>query len=327
MPARARWYCDVTGESELQSALEFARMKQLDIMVLGGGTNLVLLEDVNGLVIRNCLSGMTLEAGNVKVAAGENWHSLVKKSVDAGLFGIENLALIPGCVGAAPIQNIGAYGVELADRLISVSAVHMRSAEARVFSAADCKFGYRDSLFKSDPGWLITDISLDLSDQHTTETHYPGIAAYLDRHQMAPTAANVLTAVVAIRQSKLPDPAFDPNVGSFFKNPVVPAAIALRLAEAFPAIPQYEAPQTSLEEGQSKKLSAAWLIDQAGLKGAVEGKFVVSEQHALVIINKGEGSAQDLKTLVRRIRDTVGEKFGVALDVEPSVYPQSGLSY
>ncbi len=312
MPSSAAWYCEAYSLDDIVESVEFARMKKLPILVLGGGSNLVLSADLDCLVLANCLSGHVWSEAKIEIAAGENWHDFVSQAVTNGIGGFENLALIPGKAGAAPMQNIGAYGLELADRLLSLQAIHLETGEQVEFDRADCRLRYRDSRFKQERLWCITSISLESSAELRAD--YPGIQAYLDEQQLDVTHDSIYKAVCELRQAKLPSVISHPNAGSFFKNPIVSIEQADELMQRFPGMPNYPAVP-------GVKLSAAWLIDQAGLKGAREGGFMVSEQHALVIVHDQNSGYPELAALVSRIRNRITEEFGIVLDIEPIIYP------
>lgn len=313
LPARARYYAVLNDIDELPAIRERGLALGLPILVMGEGSNLVLTADINALVVSVEASGVKLHGDQVTVAAGENWHELVARTVSEGYYGLENLALIPGTAGAAPVQNIGAYGVELADRLTSLDAFSLETGTFETFSAQECGFGYRDSRFKREPGWIITSLTLQLNRQDSPVLGYPGLMEWLASHQLPGECRNVFAAVVALRQAKLPDPLKIPNVGSFFKNPVVPAQTVARIGRS--DMPVFEAPDHRV------KLSAAWLIDQCGLKGERSGGISVSPQHALVLINDGNGRGDDLIALVQRVRSRVERNFGIRLEVEPAAFP------
>jgi len=300
--------------------------------VLGGGSNLVLAGDVDGLLLHVRLRGRELagedgDAWYVTAAAGENWHDFVQWTLAAGRPGLENLSLIPGTVGAAPIQNIGAYGLEVGERLASVDALDLERGGMRRFDAADCRFGYRDSIFKQE-GWhlsgryLITSVTFRLPKRWTPLTRYAELAAELsvplaaaggDAAANAPTPAAVAAAVIAIRQRKLPDPVQLPNAGSFFHNPVVDAAIAARLQAEHPTLPTY-----AQADGRIK-LAAGWLIEQAGWKGRDLGPAGMYERQALVLVNRGGATGADVLALARQVQNDVAARFGVTLQPEPIV--------
>jgi len=312
MPSNAAWFCEAHSEEDVLEALEFVRARKLPILVLGGGSNLVLSTDVAGLVLANCIPGCEMSGDRVRLGAGENWHAFVGEAVNEGIGGFENLALIPGNAGAAPMQNIGAYGLELEDRFISLEAIHLESGEQVTFDRADCHFGYRESLFKQERRWCITSVLLEPTDE--LRASYPGVQSWLENHKLEATHESIFKAVCEIRKGKLPDVTRHPNAGSFFKNPIVPAEVSDALKKTFSTLLAFT------DEG-GVKLSAAWLIEQAGLKGAAEGGFSVSDQHALVITHDGSGRFEELDQLVGQIRSRVLEMFGVELEVEPTIYP------
>jgi UDP-N-acetylmuramate dehydrogenase len=291
-----------------------------DPLMLGGGSNLLITGDLDIPVIAVRLRGRSLvaEAGDsvtLEAAAGESWDGLVRWSLAAGLCGLENLALIPGSVGAAPIQNIGAYGAELRECFESLEAVHLGHGGARRFDAAECAFGYRDSTFRHGDGarWLITSVRLRLSRRPALKLDYGEIREQLRHDRVsAPRCVDVADAVTAIRRRRLPDPALLGNAGSFFRNPVVGASIADALSSREPGLPRWPA-------GDRVKLSAAWMIERCGWKGRRDGDAGVHASHALVLVNHGEASGEDLLRLARAIRDSVHARFGVRLDAEPVI--------
>ncbi len=249
------------------------------------------------------------------LGAGENWHDSVMYAATSGYRGIENLALIPGTAGAAPVQNIGAYGVELKDTLVSVTALDRHSGETVVLAGADCRFGYRDSLFKQEPGhYVITEIRLRLSRSRPLALDYGDLKGYFgdDLDVATLTPLEVANAVMAVRRRKLPDPQTLPNAGSFFKNPVVSDETWQRLQRDNPGIAGYPAVG-------SVKLAAAWLIDQCGWKGYRDARVGVHSHQALVLVNHSGGSGADILALARRIREDVKKRFGVELEMEPGV--------
>jgi UDP-N-acetylmuramate dehydrogenase len=315
LDCRSRWFCRAESIEDIEAAIAFSRDHRKPIIALGGGTNLVLAGNLDALVVEIANSAVTTKETLLTVAAGENWHRLVQSMIEMGLSGIENLALIPGTVGAAPIQNIGAYGVELAEVFDSLTAINVNSGEICNFSREECRFGYRDSLFRRDNEWLIVEVKLRLRNDFQPNIEYSGISEWLDRHERSASLQSVFDAIVDIRTSKLPDPVTIPNVGSFFKNPIVASTTAKDLSARFEGIPIYPV------DAQTDKLSAAWLIDRAGLKGRSVGDIAVSAKHALVLVNNGKGSGADVRRLVDEIQQEVLTQFGVALDVEPCIYP------
>lgn len=290
-------------------------------LVLGGGSNVVLASDIPGTVFHNRILGrqlveQTASHGLLEVGAGENWHELVGWTLDHGLFGLENLALIPGLAGAAPVQNIGAYGVELSSALERVTAWDWQRCAWASFSAGDCRLGYRDSIFKSGSPerYLITSIRLRLDRVFQPRLEYAGLHEELSLMGITqPGAKQVSEAVVRLRRRKLPDPARAGNAGSFFKNPRVGPKQAEELAGAYPQLPCWPA-----DDGETK-LSAAWMIEHCGLKGLRIGAAAVSEQHALVLVNLGSASGRDVMNLAAAVQDIVSDRFGVWLEPEPKV--------
>ncbi len=291
---------------------------------------MVLHAPLPATVLLNHLQGKSIDANGVlKSASGENWHALVMWSLAQGYAGLENLALIPGTAGAAPIQNIGAYGVELKDRLIRLAAWDFQQSRFCEFTNAQCGFGYRESIFKrpdiqgpwNNPRYFITEIELQLSPmaQAQLALHYGEIASELSLMGIeTPQAIDVAKAVIAIRSRKLPDPAQLGNVGSFFKNPIVSAVQAKNLKLLHPDLPQYDVPKA---QGDHKKLSAAWLIERCGFKGARRGDVGVHAHHALVLVNYGGGTGRELLSLAQEIQQAVVAKFGVFLEPEPVFMP------
>lgn len=320
--ARAAGLARVRDLDALPALLDDPAWSRRPLLVLGGGSNVLFTRDFDGLVLRLEASRIATshwvgDDAVLRVEAGRDWHGFVRWTLDAGFAGLENLSLIPGTVGAAPIQNIGAYGVELAEH---VDAVEVYDRVDRRFDALDreqCGFGYRDSVFKSAEGarrWIVTAVRFRLRADHPLATHYAGVAEELLAMGVErPTARDVSDAICAIRRRKLPDPAQVGNAGSFFKNPVVPLDTAQALAAQLPGLPVHAA------GAGSAKLSAAWLIEQAGLKGHRVGDAGVSAQHALVLVNHGSATGAQLLAVARHVQDTVQGRFGVALVPEPLI--------
>jgi UDP-N-acetylmuramate dehydrogenase len=319
--ARAGQLLILESEHDLQSFTNRFRFDPQRDVILGGGTNVLFVGDVAGSVILNHVTGRKIikdpdNAVLVEACGGENWHQLVLWSLEQGLSGIENLSLIPGLAGAAPIQNIGAYGVELASVFNSLQALDLKTGELREFDRSDCQFTYRGSRFKSaDAGrFLITRIRLRLQREFTPRLAYSGLGEELQSMGIElATAKQVSDAVIRIRQRKLPDPEITGNAGSFFKNPVVGSAVANLLKKDFSELPVY-----ATEYGKAK-LSAAWMIDQLGWKGHREGDAGVSEQHALVLVNHGNASGRQLLDLANAIGESVKSRFGIDLKPEPRI--------
>lgn len=305
----------------LRVTLNEAATSKLPVVVLGEGSNVVLAGDLDALVL--CYRGLGREVTyrgservSLRVGGGENWHALTVWTLEQGYYGLENLALIPGTVGAAPIQNIGAYGVELSRFIDRVQVMNIDSGELYQLTAAECAFGYRDSVFKRQlrDRCVITAVDLTLSRRDCPHTRYTALSDYLDAGGHEVTAPEVHRAVVALRRARLPDPASVPNVGSFFKNPVVPAAHAQALARDNPGMPSFDLPDGRI------KIPAGWLIEACGWKGYSAGGVGVHPGHALVLVNSGCDSGAAVLALARRIQDSVRQRFGCELEIEPRIY-------
>lgn len=317
--AKARAYLQVTSPEMLQEVRRATSLACLPRLVLGGGSNLLLTGDFAGLVLHMCTKGISIigedhNAVHVKAAAGENWHQFVQWTLRQGLGGLENLSLIPGCVGAAPIQNIGAYGVELKDRFYALTAFDFDTGQTFVLDNAACRFGYRDSIFKHAlrKNAVVLDVTFALPKQWQPNVQYAELAQELAAHDIGtPTPGQISQAIIAIRTRKLPDPAVIGNAGSFFKNPVVSKEQRDALISRFPTLVNY--PQAD----GSFKLAAGWLIDQSGWKGKFIGAAGVYERQALVLVNRGGATGEEIVHLARAIQDDVMSKFGVMLDPEP----------
>lgn len=320
LEARARWFCAVVNLEQLNDALAFAKKRHVKPLILGEGSNTLLFGDIETLVIQNKMMGAAVDAsGLLDVGGGENWHGQVQETVSNGWFGLENLALIPGTVGAAPMQNIGAYGTELADVCESVQALNLATGELCELDRDACRFSYRQSRFKEESHWFVTRVRLALHRYSSRSTSsYPGIEEYIAEHELPGDSTSVFKAVCHLRRSKLPDPAVFPNAGSFFKNPEVSEELAGALQQRFPNMPVF--PKRSVN-ARGTKLSAGWLIEQLGMKGFQIGGFMVSRQHALVIVNTGDGISEELAELRDEVIQQVLNEFGVALEVEPRSYP------
>ncbi|MBC7192107.1 UDP-N-acetylmuramate dehydrogenase [Marinobacter sp.] len=320
VPARARWFCEITGQDELLAVADWARTRRLCTLLLGGGSNLVFTGDFDGLVIAMAMRGRRWESvsgdqATLVLKAGENWHESVLYAASSGFRGIENLALIPGTVGAAPIQNIGAYGVELCDTLESVTVYDARTGDIRVLKAPGCCFGYRDSIFKHESNrYIVLELRLRLSRSRPLSLGYGELADYFSGRQEKdePTPLEVAKAVMAIRRRKLPDPVQLPNAGSFFKNPVLGLSQWQHLKEQWPEMPGYPV-------GDRMKVPAAWLIDQSGWRGYRNERVGVHNRQALVLINHSGGTGRDILELAERIRKDVEQRYGITLEREPGI--------
>ncbi len=319
--ARARFFCRVRGADDLAALAAEPRLVGLPRLVLGGGSNLLLTKDFEGLVIKVEVPGVrdvgaADGAWHVEIGAGENWHDTVERLLAMDRPGLENLALIPGRCGAAPIQNIGAYGLELAERFASLTAWDLETQQAVRMSTAECDFGYRESAFKRGLAGqrVILSITLALPIKWQPVAGYADVAHELKAHgTQRPTAREIFDAVVAIRRRKLPDPAVVGNAGSFFKNPIVSRDEHRALIAHHPSLVGYPL------SGGRVKLAAAWLIDAAGLKGATRGRAGVFEKQALVLVNRGGATGAEILALAREVQEKVAEKFGIWLEPEPVI--------
>lgn len=313
----AELYAEISNEADLKQALAEARNKNLPLKILGGGSNLVLPSVVPGLTIRINNKGHMLVSEDadfnyVQCAAGEVWHSFVQWTLQQGYAGLENLSLIPGTVGAAPIQNIGAYGVEVKDTLFQVTCIDLQDGSFKNFSNAECRFSYRDSFFKQEGAgrYLVWGVTFRLPKKPTLHLDYGDIRKEVEKNGPHFTAQNVSEAVIKIRQSKLPDPAQIGNAGSFFKNPIVSPEKRNQLLQEFPQL-------VSFAFGDNFKLAAGWLIDQTGWKGRKLGPVGMYEKQALVLVNHGGAAANDVWKLAQTVSQDVYYKFGVHLEAEP----------
>jgi len=317
--ARARLLAELRDAARLPELLDFPAVRQAPLLVLGEGSNLLLAGDFDGTVLAMATRGVQVEqdgdVARIAVAAGERWDDFVRWSLGQGFAGLENLILIPGTVGAAPIQNIGAYGTEVAEFIESVEAWDTKERRVAQLARATCAFGYRDSLFKHEPGrYIVTAVRFALPRSRELRLDYAGIREELARMGVdKPAPFHVAEAVVRLRTRKLPDPAVIGNAGSFFKNPIVDTAQAETLKREHPELPAWPQP-----DGRSK-LSAAWLIEAAGLKGSRDGDAGISNRHALVLVNHGHASGGELWTFAQAVIATVQAKFGVRLEPEPVV--------
>ncbi|MCO6505233.1 MAG: UDP-N-acetylmuramate dehydrogenase [Snodgrassella sp.] len=325
LPVRARALVTLTHTSQLKDILTLSEYDADKVLWLGGGSNVLFCSDYPGLVVRMANRGVRLVADDgvkvvVEAAAGENWHNFVQYTIAQGWSGLENLSLIPGTVGASPVQNIGAYGVEVQSCIAAVHCFDRYSGEWIWLKAADCHFAYRDSIFKHATGkrYVITAVQFELSRCFKPQLHYGDLEQRVgELAQDQPlNAAMVAQAVCDIRRRKLPDPHILGNVGSFFKNPIVNAQAAAVLLSQYPEMPHYLQPDGRM------KLAAGWLIDQCGLKGYQLGGAAVHDRQALVLVNKEHATAADLVSLARYICTCVANRFAVQLETEPVWLPQ-----
>ena len=316
---KARQFVTITTTEQLREVLH---QNNDPLFVLSGGSNMLLTKDIDALVLY--LNNKGIEVVNedekfvwIQAQAGEIWHDFVLHTLSKNLGGLENLSLIPGKAGSSPIQNIGAYGVEIKDTFHSLEALNLENLEIETFYKSDCKFGYRESIFKNElkDKYIITSVTFQLKKfPHTLHTTYGAIQQELDAMNIEnPTIKDVSDAVIAIRQSKLPDPKEIGNSGSFFKNPVIDKDLYLQLLEKTPEIPHYPVNETQV------KVPAGWLIEQSGLKGFRKGDAGIHTEQALVLVNYGTATGQELIDLAHFVQQTVFEKFGIMITPEVNI--------
>lgn len=321
MDNQARYFARPSSAAEFRELLFSEQFHQMEKMILGGGSNVLLTRDINGLVLKNDIKGIhkTREDPDhvwIKAGAGEPWHPFVRHCIDLNLAGIENLSLIPGSVGAAPMQNIGAYGVEIKDVFEELEAMDTQTGEVIIFPLRDCGFGYRESVFKHQlrGRFIILSVTLKLSRVPDFNIAYGVLAAELQSMGVKDLTLDAVSqAVMSIRRSKLPDPEITGNAGSFFKNPELTLEKLESLKKAFTGLPVYP-----LSEGGAK-VPAAWLIEQCGWKGYRQGDAGVHPQQALVLVNYGHASGADILDLAGRVTQSVEEKFGIHLVPEINI--------
>tara|TARA_Y100001933_G_scaffold265025_1_gene334382 strand:+ start:1120 stop:2136 length:1017 start_codon:yes stop_codon:yes gene_type:complete len=317
---KARFFVEITGLVQLQKVLELKAYPKK--FIISGGSNMLLTKDIDALVMHIQLKGISLvhedeDTVEIKVMAGENWHELVMWSLEQGYGGLENLSLIPGNVGTTPIQNIGAYGVELKDVFVSCAAMDIKTGELEGFDKEACKFGYRDSIFKNEAKdkYIITSVNLKLTKkEHVLHTGYGSIENELRKKGIVhPTIKDVSDAVISIRQSKLPDPKKIGNSGSFFKNPIISKKTFDKFIKKHPEAPFYE-----MEENEYK-IPAGWLIEQCGFKGKRFGDAGVHEKQALVLVNYGNATGKEILALAQKIQDEVKKKYNIKIQPEVNI--------
>ncbi len=321
LEAQAKYWFEIHQQSDLHKLVETDVFNTEERLVLGGGSNMLLTKDFDGLVLKmNWLGKDIVQEDDefvwVKFQGGENWHKVVTFCVENNWCGIENLALIPGCIGAAPIQNIGAYGVELKDIFQSLLFFNFDTKEIVEFEKDDCQFGYRDSIFKRDlkGKGIVTAVTLKLSKKPTIKSSYGAIQQTLEENGVTrPTIKDIYNAVIQIRFSKLPDPAVIGNSGSFFKNPELPKVEAQKILDQYPNAPHYVVNETTI------KIPAGWMIEQCGWKGFRDGPIGVHDKQALVLVNEGDGKGKDIEELAYKIIADVKSTFDVELTPEVNV--------
>ncbi|WP_439128064.1 UDP-N-acetylmuramate dehydrogenase [Polaribacter sp.] len=314
----AKRFVSINSYYDLQQLLKVEK----DLFLISGGSNMLLTKDIEKLVVHINLKGISIDREDennvhLTVNAGENWHDFVLFCIAENYGGIENLSLIPGNVGTCPIQNIGAYGVEVKDTITKVEAIEIKTGKRVTFSNEDCQFGYRNSIFKNDlkSKVILTAVSFKLTKKnHQLNTSYGAIESELtSKNIKKPTLKDISDAVIAIRKSKLPDPKKIGNSGSFFKNPVISKAQFLELQKETPNIPNYTVSDAEI------KVPAGWLVEQSGFKGKRFGDAGVHEKQALVLVNYGAASGEEIYQLAQKIQQTVFDKFGISLEIEVNV--------
>lgn len=317
----AQRFCVVKSKEDVIELIQNQFIHFRKHLFIGGGSNILLCNDVEGLVIKNEIDGIEIIKEDehfiwIKSLSGTNWHAFVLFCVERNFGGIENLSLIPGTVGAAPMQNIGAYGVEIKDTFVELEVINLKTAETVVFTNKDCKFGYRESVFKKEEkgNYFIYSVTLKLSKQPKVNVSYGDIQKVLDEKSIAnPTIKDVSDAVIEIRESKLPNPKELGNAGSFFKNPEVDIEVAEKIKHDFPEMPTYDLPNGKV------KIPAGWLIEQCGWKGKQVGNTGNHAKQALVIVNYGNATGTEIWKHALAVQQSVYEKFGIALEAEVNI--------
>jgi UDP-N-acetylmuramate dehydrogenase len=316
--ATAKYFIEISSIEQIQEILQSPDYQSTERLILGGGSNMLLTKDFDGLVIKIAIKGFEVVNENedniwIKAGAGLAWHDLVMQCVNQNFAGMENLSLIPGTVGAAPMQNIGAYGIEIKEVFEELQALEIATSEIKIFDKTMCNFGYRESIFKHEAKgkYIILNVTFKLNKRPTFHIEYGAIKDTLGEMGISEMSIKAISdAVIYIRQSKLPNPAEIGNAGSFFKNPEIPNSQFENLKVQFPTIPSYPVSDTTT------KVPAGWLIEQAGWKGQRFGNVGVHAKQALVLVNYGGGKGKEIKDLSQKIQASVKEKFGIQLSVE-----------
>jgi UDP-N-acetylmuramate dehydrogenase len=316
----AKYFAIIKTEKEIIQAARWAKENKADIFVLGGGSNIVFTNDLNKLVLKIEIPGFEIihedkNSTTIKIGSGEIWDKVVERTVNLNLSGIESLSLIPGTAGATPVQNVGAYGQEIADTLIELYAFDLEKEEFVTLSKEQCEFTYRNSIFKRQERkrYIITSVTLKLLKELKKIPEYPALLDYLQKNNIeSPSLQQIRQAVIAIRSSKLPDPKVIPNVGSFFENPIIPIEKYNELKEMYQDIPGYK-----VSDETKMKVPAGWFMEKAGFKGYKKGNLGIYEKHALVIINNGEATYGELEGFKNEITDKIFGLYGVELRSEP----------
>ena len=318
----ASHYLKVHSTQDLVDGLDYAKQQQLNVLILSGGSNMLLPQYIHALVMHMDIQGIENitedeQSKTIRVAAGYIWHDFVLWTTEQHLYGLQNLALIPGLVGASPVQNIGAYGVEVGEFIESVQVYDRQIEKFDTIFAKDCDFSYRHSIFKDDPNrFIITHVTFKLLKHPHLVLNYGDLRQAVGDEQ---TAENLQKQIIQIRQSKLPDPKDYPNVGSFFKNPIIQQQVCDLLVEKFPYLPHYPQAQNNA------KIAAGWLIDQSGWKGKQHGMVGMFHKQALVLVNYGQASLTDVQATYRAVQHDVYQKFNILLEPEPVLFDETGL--
>ena len=327
IPTKAACFISVDSVQALEQVLKEKTSQYQEVLILGSGSNVILPDQFNGLVIHIAIKGKHIEqqtdtSVTVSIAAGENWHETVMWSAENDWYGIENLALIPGTAGAAPIQNIGAYGVELKDSLVYAEALNLKTGQLKRFSNTDCQFAYRESVFKRDlkNQWVIIRVVLELSKTPQVCIDYPALKAALRHIEQESLSPKIIAkAIIKIRQSKLPDPAVLPNAGSFFKNPVIPNTHFQHLLKQYPAMASFPVDDTHT------KVAAGWLLEQDGWKGRMVGGVAMHKDQALVLTNPNHLNASNILNVASIIKASIDTKFNIQLEIEPMIIENTAI--
>ena len=318
---KAKYFTSINTVNELIEIKKSEKFKDYELLILGGGSNILFTKDFNGLVILNNIKGKEIVDQNedsiiLKIGAGENWHELVMYCVDNGWGGIENLSLIPGNTGTAPMQNIGAYGVEIKETFVELEALEISSGKIVKFSNSECEFGYRESVFKNKMKnkYIILNITLELNKNPILNINYGDVKAILETKKIeTPTIKDVSNAIISIRQRKLPDPKKIGNSGSFFKNPIIDINLLKLIEEKYPNVVSYKINENEF------KIAAGWIIEKAGWKGKKFNNFGVHENQALVLVNYGLANGKEIFNLSEKIILDIKEKFGITLEREVNI--------
>lgn len=316
LPACTRWYAQIFSTEELVELMSDPPSKR--ILVLGAGSNIVFSKDFDGLIIHNKIlerKATQQPDGSIhlRCGAGEPWPDLVHYSVCQGWCGLENLALIPGSAGAAPVQNIGAYGIELGQVLVGVETYNCNTRDVSSLTAEQCNLSYRSSRFRHEHNLIVTAVTLRLSPQFIPQLGYAELQRYITEHKITPTLTSVFAAVCTLRNRKLPDPKLLGNAGSFFKNPIISMDHWNELQQLFPGMPGYILPEWGV------KIPAAWLIEHCGWKGKRVGQVGISKNHALILVNYGDATGAEITNLAGQIQDSVKKHFGIPLEPEVTI--------